>query len=155
MSNVRRMTGQPVHVIARAVIQCDAHVLIARCKGAKNTFLPGGHVRYGEQMSDTIIRELREEFGESSSVVAYIGAIEHSFTDNIATQHEINHFFEVELSNVRDLSPLPSLEDHLEFFWHPISQLTEVNLQPDALIEFIQSGRQKPLWASTLRALST
>src|SRR5262245_58154462 len=122
------MKKQDIHVIARAVILKEDHVLVARCKDASNTFLPGGHVESGEPMHNAIARELDEEFGERSVVLDYIGAIEHSFSENAVTQHEINHVFRVELSNVTGLRAVASRESHLEFFWHPIDMLATINL---------------------------
>jgi len=148
------MSAQAIHVIARALIEHEGHVLIARCKGAANTFLPGGHVRIGERMHDAITRELQEEIGRACSVVAYLGAIEHSFTESGVTQHEVNHLFEVELRDLAGLVPLPSREKHLEFFWQPSSRVHLINLQPKPLVKFLRSDRRIPLWSSTLDPLS-
>lgn len=145
------MKKHDIHVIARAVIRVDNHVLVARCKGARNTFLPGGHVENGERMHDTIARELHEEFGERSVVGDYIGAIEHSFSEDGVTQHEINHLFRVELPNVTRIRPMMSLESHLEFFWQPIGSLGSINLAPPPAVAFIQSTETGVRWASTLR----
>lgn len=146
---VRRPADTHIHVIARAVIRIGDVVLLARSKGASNTFLPGGHVNVGERMHDAIARELHEEFGRSCVVRDYLGAIEHAFTESCTTQHEVNHFFRVDLIGVDAPHPLVSLEPHLEFFWQPVGRLHEVNLKPDPVISlFSGSG---PAWASTLQ----
>jgi len=145
------MSRPSIHVIARALIQVESHLLIAHCKGAANSFLPSGHVDFGEAVRDAITRELQEELGVACRVGDYVGAIEHSFTESYGTQHEINHIFEVELCNVAGLAPLISCEDHLEFFWHPTSRLHEINLQPQPVVELARTGGRRPLWASTLR----
>lgn len=143
------LTETYIHVLARAVIRIGDDVLLARCKGANNTFLPGGHVEVGERMHDAIARELNEEFGRSCVVGEYLGAVEHSFIEAGSTQHEVNHFFRVDLIGVDRPYPLVSLESHLEFFWQPVGKLDEVDLKPGPAIALV-SGSDLT-WASTLK----
>ncbi len=60
----------------------------------------------------------------------------------------MNHFFRVTLPGVQWRQALASCEEHLEFFWQPVSQLAEVNLQPKPVATLIESA--SPSWASTL-----
>ncbi|MEM8737794.1 MAG: NUDIX domain-containing protein [Planctomycetota bacterium] len=138
-----------IHVLARAVIRIDDELLLARCKGASNTFLPGGHVEVGESMHDAIARELNEEFGRSCVVGGYLGAIEHAFTESGSTQHEVSHFFRVQLVGIDGPQPLDSLEPHLEFFWQPITKLGDTNLQPSPAIALVTESCLT--WGSTLK----
>lgn len=55
-NNSGRQTMKRQHLIARAVILEDGKVLLARCKGADNTFLPGGHVFSGESLKKAGMR---------------------------------------------------------------------------------------------------
>ena len=57
-----------IHVLVPAVILVDQQVLLARAKGAANTFLPGGHVELGEPMAEALNRELSEELGLASRI---------------------------------------------------------------------------------------
>lgn len=95
-----------IHVIARAVVVLDGLLLVARRKGAPNTFLPGGHVEEGERMHDAVARELKEETGRSCVVGPYLGAVEHAFVEGRTTQHEVNHLFGVSLPGISAGAPL-------------------------------------------------
>ncbi|HHN46268.1 MAG TPA: NUDIX domain-containing protein [Planctomycetes bacterium] len=131
----------------------DGKVLVARRRGAANTFLPGGHVEFGESMRKTLIRELFEELRQECEAGRYLGAIEHVFAEDGRTQHEINHFFIAVSSALRQPSSIESFEEGLEFFWQPVDRLSEVNLQPQPLVQLLEDAQSRPggaWWASTL-----
>jgi 8-oxo-dGTP pyrophosphatase MutT (NUDIX family) len=142
-----------IHVLARAAIIVDQHLLLARAIGAANTFLPGGHVEIGEPTTEALIRELSEELGLSSRIGRYLGAVEHQWSEGEVQQHEINHVFATSLHDVRCCERIASREPHLEFFWAPVAELSQHNLQPFPLVEFLPlhaSGSHGPFWASTI-----
>lgn len=41
----------------------EKKVLLAQAIGEKNTFLPGGHIEFGESAKDALVREIEEELG--------------------------------------------------------------------------------------------
>ena len=53
----------PFHHLARAVFIHENKILLAQAKGDTNTFLPGGHVEFGESAKETLKREIQEEMG--------------------------------------------------------------------------------------------
>lgn len=65
------------HHLARAIFIKDKKVLLAQAAGYTNTFLPGGHIEFGESAKDVLIREIEEELGIASTMVDF-----QSFTNN-------------------------------------------------------------------------
>lgn len=141
------------HLIARAVILNDDHVLLTRKKGMSHTFLPGGHIEIGESAVTALKREIDEELGQKLDVEGYLGAVEASWEDDGAEQFEINHIFKASIKVTRFRSPLKSQEDHLEFLWSSIDDLYANNLLPHPLQKLITNyaeGDRSIWWESTL-----
>jgi 8-oxo-dGTP pyrophosphatase MutT (NUDIX family) len=143
------------HILARALIlkvqPAGTVVLLAQNVGKRHTFLPGGHVDPGEGLEHALVREHQEELGISIEVVAYLGAVEHQFTEGEKEHYEVNHVFLATLAE--PLDEPQSQEAHLRFFWCPVSALAEHNLQPEplqALIARHVAGARSIWWASTL-----
>lgn len=132
------MKNDYIRIVVRAVIVVEGHLLVAHCKGAANTFLPGGHVEFGESLPTALARELFEEVGLCVQVSNYIGMVEHQWIESDRYRHQINHVFAALLPNVHTPSPLESREDHLEFFWIPLSELSQHNLLPPPLIKLVE-----------------
>ncbi len=141
------------HLIARAVILNDDHVLLARQKGMSHTFLPGGHINIGESAVTALKREIDEELGLELDVEGYLGAVEASSENDGAEQFEINHIFKASINGACSSSPLKSQEDHLEFLWSSIDDLYANNLLPHPLKKLIvnyAAGDRSIWWESTL-----
>ena len=103
------------HYLARGLCISREHVLLARQLGAKNTFLPGGHIENGERAVDALIREIREELGVEAEVKEYLGAIEHTYPENSHDNYEINLIFKFEAPSLIPPNKPNSNEPHLEF----------------------------------------
>jgi 8-oxo-dGTP pyrophosphatase MutT (NUDIX family) len=127
-----------IRIVVRAVIVVEGRLLVAHCKGAANTFLPGGHVEFGESLPTALARELFEEVGLYVQVSNYIGMVEHQWIENDRHRHQINHVFAALLPNAHTPPTLESREDHLEFFWLPLSELSQHNLLPPPLIKVVE-----------------
>ncbi len=138
------------HYIARALIIQRESVLLVRSKGADNTFLPGGHIEFGEPAHSTLQREIFEEIGYELQVGSFIGALEHLWPQESKENHEINLVFSAALEGVSlDENP-QSKEPHLEYCWVVRSEIYLHNLQPYPLNDLIdQWSYTKGYWGST------
>ncbi len=120
-------------IIARAIIMKDNKILLCAAKGADYFFLPGGHIEFGEFSEEALRRELVEELGKEAKSVEFIEVLENIFVQNEKKRHEVNMIFKVEFEDYN----LSSAEDHIEFSWHNISDILEVNLLPEIMKEKI------------------
>ncbi len=142
-----------IHLLGRVALISNGHIVLAHEIGAKNTFLPGGHVEYSETVKNTILRELREELDGEVQIEGFIGVVEHSFEYHNQPYHELNLVFSGRLLRYYYPQIPKSVESHLEFYWQPIDKLEEANLLPRPLLTIIPSyysDRIDSLWTSTM-----
>lgn len=142
-----------IETIARALFVDQGHVLLTRKIGRDYTFLPGGHVEFGEQAKTAIARELHEEFRGKAEIGPFVGTIEHSFTRKSKFHHEYNLLFLSKLLNYNYPQVPQSRESNLEFLWQPIAKLERANLLPAPLVALIPVYHkyfQNSLWISIM-----
>ena len=120
-----------IETIARGVCVKDGKLLLCRAKGGKSTYLPGGHIEFGETGRAALVREVKEELGVDSSAGAFLGALENSFMQNGKPHAEINLVYELELADGTDAGKLESQEDWIEFEWRDLKELDSANLLPE------------------------
>jgi 8-oxo-dGTP diphosphatase len=70
---------QPFHHLVRGIFIKDHKVLLSKARGYNNTFLPGGHIEFGESAKEALVREVEEELGISCSVGRFLGIVEHKW----------------------------------------------------------------------------
>ncbi|MFB6098321.1 MAG: NUDIX domain-containing protein [Salinibacter sp.] len=140
-----------VHLLARAVIRDDDHVLVVRADGQSHTFLPGGHREAGEGMTTCLRRELHEELGVDAQIDQYLGGVEHTWRRRGERQYEINHCFSVSAPTLRVGRSPKAQEGHLSFAWVAVSRLGAAALEPAPLRSLLRKERAEPWWASTLQ----
>ena len=149
-----------IETIARGVCVKGGRLLLCRAKGGKSTYLPGGHIEFGETGREALVREVKEELGVESSTGAFLGVVENAFLQHGKPHAEINLVYELELGTgngerlarrlVRqslrgggslgegggtgngELPVLQSQEDWIEFEWCDLNRLDEANLLPEA-----------------------
>lgn len=118
-----------IETIARGVCVKDGKLLLCRAKGGRSTYLPGGHIEFGETGRTALVREVKEELGIDSSTGAFLGALENSFSQNGMPHAEINLVYELKLADGAD--GLKSCEDWIEFVWWSLDDLASANLLPE------------------------
>ena len=143
----------PFHYLARGVIFVNGKVLLVRQKGAGHTFLPGGHIEFGEKAEVALTREILEETGMQALVKRFIGAVECAWVENDQPNHEIDLVFEVEASGLDPDEPQQFHESHLEFIWLRPDELKAHNLLPEPLIECLVNWERgyRGYWGSSIQ----
>ena len=121
-----------IESIARGVCVRDGKLLLCRAKGGKSTYLPGGHIEFGETGRAALVREMKEELGVDSTTGDFLGALENSFIQNGKPHAEINLIYELKLADGADAGLLESQEDWIEFLWQDLGDLESVKLLPEA-----------------------
>jgi len=117
-----------IETIARGVCVVDGKVLLCRGKGAQSTYLPGGHIEFGEKGREALEREMMEETGCRSRAGRLLGVVENSFLQKGERHCEINLVYELEL--LADPSEATAKEDWIEFEWRPVDGIGGANLLP-------------------------
>lgn len=126
--------------IARGVCVVGGRVLLCRPVGGGYTYLPGGHIEFGEKGAEALAREVREELGLESKVGELLGVVESSFVQHGRPHAEISLVYRLDLSAALGDAPLrggsavppapQSREDWIEFVWWPVDRLDEANMLP-------------------------
>ncbi len=120
-----------IETIARGVCVKDGRLLLCRAKGGGSTYLPGGHIEFGETGRAALVREVKEELGVDSSTGSFLGVLENSFIQNGRPHAEINLVYELKLADGVDADGLKSCEDWIEFVWQDMDDLESANLLPE------------------------
>ena len=120
-----------IETIARGVCVKDGRLLLCRAKGGGSTYLPGGHIEFGETGRAALVREVKEELGVDSSTGSFLGALENSFIQNGRPHAEVNLVYELKLADGVDADGLKSCEDWIEFVWQDMDDLESANLLPE------------------------
>ena len=143
-----------IEFIVRGVLQNKRFILLARPRGDTYTFLPGGHINFGEPAEEALVRELKEELGVSIHVRRLLGVMEHGWNNSDSLNHELNLVFEIECEELSSTKIPISKEPHIEFLWQPLDDLKSVDLKPSPLCELLPRWLKddvKGNWSSTLQ----
>lgn len=119
-----------IETIARGVCIQRGRLLLCRAKGGSSTYLPGGHIEFGETGRAALVREMQEEMKAAAQTGRFLGAMENSFMQHGKPHAEINLIYELILPPD---TPARAAEEWIEFEWVPLSELEKANLLPAAL----------------------
>lgn len=147
-----------VEIIARGVLIGPRGVLLCRPTRGGYSYLPGGHVEFGESAAAALEREFQEELGMKARAERFLGALECSFTQPHGSgervHHELNLVFQVSSSAIARRANLATADptEDIVFGWSPAHALGDANLLPKALRLLIPRwsiGKIEP-WASEM-----
>ncbi len=132
-----------IEVIARGVCIQDGQILLCHAKKSTLTYLPGGHIEFGETGRIALAREMQEEMGVEARVGAFLGCCEHTFIQNGEPHCEINLIYEMTLPTVAP-GIVDACESWIGFKWIDYTTLQDANLEPRALVEALDLWRSAP-----------
>ena len=115
--------------IARGVCVVGGRLLLCRAKGGGSSYLPGGHIEFGETGREALVREMSEETGLAAQTGRFLGVVENSFVQHGKPHAEINLVYEM---TIPDGAEVAAKEDWIEFLWSPLDALDAANLLPEA-----------------------
>lgn len=130
-----------IETVARGVCVIDGKVLLCKSKGGRSSYLPGGHIEFGETGAEALVREVKEELGVDSTAGELLGSLENSFLQNGRRHCEINLIYRLELDPAvaQAVRESPSAcEPWLEFVWGDVGDLAGVNLLPETIRGFVR-----------------
>ena len=86
-----------IETIARGVCIIDGKVLLCLPKDRSYSYLPGGHIEFGETGREALVREMKEETGLDATADEFLGVVESSFVQKGERHCEINLIYEMKV----------------------------------------------------------
>ena len=126
-----------IETIARGVCVRRGKVLLCRAKGGASTYLPGGHIEFGEKGAEALAREMKEEAAVEATVGGFLTVVENSFIQHGKPHAEINLVYAM---SVPDDADCKAVEDWIEFEWRDVSDLDSANLLPAEMKRVIEDA---------------
>jgi 8-oxo-dGTP pyrophosphatase MutT (NUDIX family) len=117
-----------IETIARGVCIVDGRILLCRAKGGRTSYLPGGHIEFGETGREALVREMLEETGVAAKTGRFLGVVENRFLQHGKPHAEINLVYAMTVN--AEPESVRAIEDWIEFEWVPLPDLGAANLLP-------------------------
>ena len=118
-----------IETIARGVCVKDGKVLLCLPKDRSYSYLPGGHIEFGETGREALVREMKEETGLDATAGELLGVVESQFVQKGEKHCEINLIYEMKVERLT-VEKLKSMEDWICFDWFPCDKINAANLLP-------------------------
>ena len=142
---------QHIETIARGVCIRNGKVLLCLPKDRSYSYLPGGHIEFGETGREALVREMKEETGLDATAGDLLGVVESSFVQKGEKHCEINLIYEMgvpvpvtsssQVTSSSDELRVESQEDWICFDWVECDKISSVNLLPVEMRDFLVSVR--------------
>ena len=132
-----------IETIARGVCVIDGKVLLCYPKDRSSSYLPGGHIEFGETGREALVREMKEETGLDATAGELLGVVESSFMQKGEKHCEINLIYamKVEVEERGRQWNVPSCEDWICFDWVDCDKLDSANLLPPEMKPYCHTGK--------------
>ena len=91
------MSEKHIETIARGVCILNGKVLLCLPKDRSYSYLPGGHIEFGETGREALVREMKEETGLDATAGDLLGVVESSFVQKGEKHCEINLIYEMKI----------------------------------------------------------
>ncbi len=125
-----------IETVARGIAINEGKVLLCHAKGSPRSYLPGGHIEFGETGREALAREVKEELGVEARVSNFAGVVESTFIQDGKKHAEINLVYTMEIEGF----PTSSCEDWITFSWHPVADIKNANLLPETMIPLVEKA---------------
>lgn len=126
------MAEKHIETIARGVCVRNGKVLLCYPRDRSYSYLPGGHIEFGETGREALVREMKEETGLDATAGDLLGVVESSFVQKGEKHCEINLIYamEVKVKGEGEQRNVSSCEDWICFDWVECDKIDSVNLLP-------------------------
>ena len=126
------MAEKHIETIARGVCVRNGKVLLCYPRDRSYSYLPGGHIEFGETGRAALVREMKEETGLDATAGDLLGVVESSFVQKGEKHCEINLIYamEVKVKGEGEQRNVSSCEDWICFDWVDCDKIDSVNLLP-------------------------
>ena len=128
----------------------DGRVLVEQAIGKGFCFLPGGRVEFGENASDALRREVREELGEPATIGRLLITADNFFDLDGRRIQEVSLYFLVELDEDSPIlgrdGMFEGAEPNVVLEWILVDELGRANLKPEFLHEQVRDLPSAPLY---------